>query len=58
VTRDDIASTALEAGRDVDIPLGTPVVAWTLGTGGYAPHAIVPAWAAVPYLAEIVLELA
>lgn len=33
--------------------IGTPVAAWTLGTGGYATHATVPAWTAVPYPAEL-----
>jgi NADPH:quinone reductase-like Zn-dependent oxidoreductase len=49
----DVAGRVLATGPDAAVPIGTPVVAWTLGTGGYATHATVPAWAAVPYPARL-----
>jgi NADPH:quinone reductase-like Zn-dependent oxidoreductase len=45
----DVAGTVLATGSRSDLAPGDAVVAWTGGTGGYATHATVPAWAAVRY---------
>jgi NADPH:quinone reductase-like Zn-dependent oxidoreductase len=49
----DVAGTVVAAGEDAKLDPGERVVAWTGGDGGYATHACVPAWAAVPYASHL-----
>jgi NADPH:quinone reductase-like Zn-dependent oxidoreductase len=46
----DAAGTVASVGANVEgLAVGDKVAVWTSGSGGYATHVVVPAWAAVPY---------
>ena len=54
----DAAGVVLAVGTGVnDLAVGAHVAVWTGGTGGYATHITVPAWAAVEYPPELNPEL-